>query len=65
MASMLQAPPSRKLYERLQRESRLLPQISGDNVDVSINIIPKMDLETLWKRYENIMGHTYLPDHFY
>ena len=65
MVGMLQAPPGTKLYERLKRESRLLPQISGDNVDGSTNIIPKMDLETLREGYKNIMRQIYSPDHYY
>jgi radical SAM superfamily enzyme YgiQ (UPF0313 family) len=65
MVGLLQAPPGTQLYERMRRESRLLNRISGDNVDGSTNIIPKMDLETLREGYKNIMRQIYAPDHYY
>jgi radical SAM superfamily enzyme YgiQ (UPF0313 family) len=65
MVGILQAPPGTKLYERLKGEKRILDQISGDNVDGSTNIIPKMDLETLRQGYKKIMQQIYSPDHYY
>jgi radical SAM superfamily enzyme YgiQ (UPF0313 family) len=65
MVGLLQAPPGTRLYERLKREGRLLDRISGDNVDGTTNIIPKMNLDTLREGYENILGHIYSPEHYY
>ena len=65
MVGLLQAPPGTPLYERLKQESRLLDRISGDNVDGTTNIIPKMDLDTLREGYKSIMRHIYSPDHYY
>ena len=65
MVGLLQAPPGTPLYERLKRENRLLDQVSGDNVDGTTNIIPKMDMETLREGYKSIMRHIYSPDHYY
>ena len=65
MVGLLQAPPGTKLYERLKRERRLVPWISGDNVDGSTNIVPKMDLDTLREGYRQIMRHIYAPEHYY
>jgi radical SAM superfamily enzyme YgiQ (UPF0313 family) len=65
MVGLLQAPPGTQLYERLKKESRLLDQLSGDNVDGTTNIIPKMDLDTLREGYKSIMRHIYSPDHYY
>jgi radical SAM superfamily enzyme YgiQ (UPF0313 family) len=65
MVGLLQAPPGTRLYERLKREGRLLGQLSGDNVDGTTNIIPKMSLETLREGYENILQHIYSPEHYY
>jgi len=65
MVGLLQAPPGTRLYKRLKQESRLLDQISGDNVDGTTNIIPKMDLDTLREGYKSIMRHIYSPDHYY
>ncbi|MDY6970843.1 MAG: B12-binding domain-containing radical SAM protein [Thermodesulfobacteriota bacterium] len=65
MVGLLQAPPGTKLYERLKKEGRLLGQMSGDNVDGTTNIIPKMDLEILHSGYKNIMSHIYSPKQYY
>jgi len=40
MVGLLQAPHGTRLYERLKGEGRLLPHISGNNVDGSTNIVP-------------------------
>jgi len=65
MVGLLQAPAGTKLYERLKREGRLLGHMSGDNVDGTTNIIPKMDLDVLHSGYRNIMQHIYSPKHYY
>jgi hypothetical protein len=65
MVGLLQAPPGTRLYQRLQKESRLHDQVSGDNVDGTTNIIPKMDLETLRAGYKRVMRHIYAPQHYY
>ena len=65
MVGLLQAPPGTRLYERLKREGRLLDRLSGDNVDGTTNIIPRMDLDTLREGYKRIMQHIYSPKHYY
>ena len=65
MVGLLQAPPGTRLYERLKREGRLLDRLSGDNVDGTTNIIPRMDLDTLREGYKRIMRHIYSPRHYY
>ena len=65
MVGLLQAPPGTKLYERLKQEGRLLGHMSGDNVDGTTNIIPRMDLKVLHSGYRNIMCHIYSPKHYY
>lgn len=65
MVGLLQAPPGTRLYQRLKQEGRLLDRISGDNVDGTTNIIPRMDLDTLNKGYESIMQYIYSPEHYY
>jgi radical SAM superfamily enzyme YgiQ (UPF0313 family) len=65
MVGLLQAPPGTRLYERLKQEGRLLSRMSGDNVDGTTNIIPKMNLDTLREGYENILRHIYSPEHYY
>ncbi len=65
MVGLLQAPLGTKLHARLKKEGRLIGQLSGDNVDGTTNIIPKMDLETLREGYRNIMRNIYSPKLYY
>jgi radical SAM superfamily enzyme YgiQ (UPF0313 family) len=61
MVGLLQAPPGTHLYQRLKREGRLLKDISGDNMDGSTNIVPKMGLASLREGYRKILGQIYAP----
>ncbi len=45
MVGLLQAPIGTLLYKRMEKEGRLVNEFSGDNVDGSTNIVPKMGLE--------------------
>ncbi len=65
MVGLLQAPPGTRLYERLKQEGRLLTEMSGDNVDGSTNIIPKMGLDTLQKGSRDILDRIYAPQLYY
>ena len=65
MVGLLQAPPGTKLYERLKRENRIAGDMSGDNVDGSTNIIPRMGLDKLRSGYQFLMEQIYTPQQFY
>ncbi len=66
MVGLLQAPYGTRLYERMQREGRLLMSaISGDNVDGSTNIIPKMGGEALRQGYKKLLDQLYSPKLYY
>jgi len=67
MVGLLQAPPGTGLHERLKREGRLVAgrEMSGDNVDGSTNIIPKMGLDTLREGYRKILNQIYAPQFYY
>ena len=66
MVGLLEALPGTRLYERLQRENRLLPaETSGDNADGDTNIVPLMNLSSLRSGYRHIMRHIYTPKHYY
>jgi hypothetical protein len=65
MVGLLQAPLGTRLYERMQKEGRLVKEFSGDNVDGSTNIIPKMGLEPLREGYREILRHIYSPKVYY
>jgi len=65
MVGLLQAFPGTQLYARLKHEGRLTSELSGDNVDGSTNIIPKMDLDVLRNGYKNILHQIYSPKLYY
>jgi radical SAM superfamily enzyme YgiQ (UPF0313 family) len=65
MVGLLQAPLGTRLYERMQKEGRLLHEFSGDNVDGSTNIIPRMGLEPLREGYRKILSQVYTPTFYY
>ncbi len=65
MVGLLQAPPGTRLYKRMKKEGRLLGHMTGDNVDGTTNIIPKMDFNVLREGYKNIMDQIYSPKLYY
>ncbi|MBN1179620.1 MAG: DUF4070 domain-containing protein [Anaerolineae bacterium] len=65
MVGLLQAPYGTRLYERLKKEGRLVDESSGNNVDGSTNIVPKMDLDALQAGYKRILNHIYAPGVYY
>jgi radical SAM superfamily enzyme YgiQ (UPF0313 family) len=65
MVGMLNAPPGTRLFERMKKAGRLTGIISGDNVDGTTNIVPKMGLDTLRDEYRNMIQHIYSPKHYY
>jgi radical SAM superfamily enzyme YgiQ (UPF0313 family) len=65
MVGLLQAPPGTRLFDRLQRESRIVNTFSGDNVDGTTNIIPQMGMDRLLGGYQSIMKQIYSPKNYY
>jgi len=65
MVGLLQAPLGTRLYERLQQEDRLVPGFSGDNVDGTTNIVPRMGLGLLQAGYREVLSHIYAPRFYY
>jgi radical SAM superfamily enzyme YgiQ (UPF0313 family) len=65
MVGILQAPLGTRLYSRLKAEDRLLPSISGNNVDGSTNIVPKMGFEVLLAGYKQVLNQIYSPKLYY
>lgn len=65
MVGLLNAPRGTKLYHRLVKENRLLKNISGDNTDLSINFIPKMNHGSLIEGYKKILRTIYSPKRYY
>jgi radical SAM superfamily enzyme YgiQ (UPF0313 family) len=65
MVGLLQAPLGTRLYERMQKEGRLVNEFSGDNVDGTTNIIPRMGMEPLREGYRKILSQIYAPKLYY
>jgi radical SAM superfamily enzyme YgiQ (UPF0313 family) len=64
MVGLLQAPLGTRLYERMEKEGRLVNEFSGDNVDGSTNIIPMMGMEPLREGYRKILSQIYAPQSY-
>jgi len=65
MVGLLQAPKGTRLYERMEKEDRLLSEFSGNNTDDTMNFRPKMDPKVLHKGYRRILLHIYSPRAYY
>ncbi len=65
MVGLLQAPLGTRLYERMKQEGRLVNEFSGDNVNGTTNIIPKMGLIPLREGYRRILSQIYAPKMYY
>jgi radical SAM superfamily enzyme YgiQ (UPF0313 family) len=66
MVGLLNAPKGTRLYQRLKGENRLLKEdFSGDNMDFSLNFVPKMNRETLINGYRHVLNTIYAPKEYY
>ncbi len=65
MVGVLSALRGTKLYQRLEREGRLLKDSSGDNTTVDINFITHMDPAILVAGYQDILDTIYAPKNYY
>ncbi|MBN2185490.1 MAG: B12-binding domain-containing radical SAM protein [Candidatus Krumholzibacteriota bacterium] len=65
MVGLLNAPYGTDLYLRLKREGRLLDEISGDNTDLTMNFVPRMNRQTLIEGYRMIIRDIYSIKPYY
>lgn len=65
MMGLLTALPGTKLYKRLNSENRILTESSGNNIDFTINFIPKMEKEFLISEYKNLLLKLYNVENYY
>jgi radical SAM superfamily enzyme YgiQ (UPF0313 family) len=59
MVGLLNAPRGTELYKKLMRENRLTKLPTGDNMDCSMNFIPKMDIHKLLGGYQKVLNTIY------
>lgn len=65
MVGLLNAPSGTRLFKRMKSENRLLSVMSGDNMDGSMNFIPKMNYQKLKEGYKKIVTTIYSQKQYY
>ncbi|MBN1184384.1 MAG: DUF4070 domain-containing protein, partial [Bacteroidales bacterium] len=65
MVGLLNAPKNTRLYERLKTENRLTTETTGNNTDLTMNFIPKMNLNELLEGYKSIIKNIYTTKPYY
>ena len=65
MVGQLQALTGTRLYDRMKQEGRLSGVSTGDNVDGTTNIIPRMGIERLREGYARLLKSIYAPRPYY
>ena len=65
MVGLLNAPRGTHLYNRLLSENRITGESTGNNMDMSINFIPRMDLSELIDGYKHVIQEIYSPREYY
>ena len=65
MVGLLNAPPGTALYKRLLKEKRVIKTASGDNTDLSMNFVPKMDYDELAAGYKRVVQKIYSSKLYY
>jgi radical SAM superfamily enzyme YgiQ (UPF0313 family) len=64
MVGLLNAPRGTKLYKKLMSENRLTNPPTGDNMDCTMNFIPKMDIHQLLGGYQKVLNTIYSQKHY-
>ncbi len=64
MVGLLNAPRGTKLYQKLMSENRLAKPSTGDNMDCTMNFIPRMDINELLSGYEKVLNTIYSQKYF-
>jgi len=65
MVGLLNAPKNTMLYKRLEAENRLTNESTGNNTDMSMNFIPKMNYNELLDGYRRIIQNIYSTKPYY
>jgi radical SAM superfamily enzyme YgiQ (UPF0313 family) len=64
MVGLLNAPRGTKLYKKLMSENRLSKLPTGDNMDYTMNFIPKMDIHELLGGYQKVLNTIYSQKYY-
>ncbi|MEJ2614408.1 MAG: B12-binding domain-containing radical SAM protein [Ignavibacteriaceae bacterium] len=65
MVGLLNAPVGTKLHKRLKEEQRLVEEFTGNNMDGSINFIPRMNYSELLNGYAQVVKTIYSQSEYF
>lgn len=65
MVGLLNAPTGTKLFKRMKEERRLVEGFSGNNMDGSINFIPRMKYKDLMNGYAKVVKTIYSQQEYF
>ncbi|MFO7891833.1 MAG: DUF4070 domain-containing protein [bacterium] len=65
MVGLLTAITGTRLFSRLKKENRLLESSTGDNMDGTLNFIPKMNYQKLIRGYKKVLTTIYSQREYY
>jgi len=65
MVGLLLALPGTQLYRRLLKEGRIVDEGNGNNMDLRLNFVPRMNPKRLVEGYQSILQQIYHPDAYY
>ncbi len=64
MVGLLNAPRGTRLYKKLMSENRLTTPPTGDNMDCTMNFIPRMDIHQLLGGYQKVLNTIYSQNYY-
>jgi radical SAM superfamily enzyme YgiQ (UPF0313 family) len=65
MVGLLNAQLGTPLFKRLKAENRILSDCKGDNMDGTLNFVPKMDREILLEGYKKVVTTIYAQKEYF
>lgn len=65
MVGLLSAIRGTRLYQRLLQEGRLIGEDSGNNTDLTLNFVPRMEPERLIAGFQMVLNTIYSPKNYY
>jgi radical SAM superfamily enzyme YgiQ (UPF0313 family) len=65
MVGLLNVPKNTRLYTRMEAENRLISEPTGNNTDLSLNYIPRMNSHELIAGYKRIIQEIYTTKPYY
>ncbi|NQV34655.1 MAG: DUF4070 domain-containing protein [Phycisphaeraceae bacterium] len=64
MVGLLNAPRGTALYKQMLSQNRLTRPPTGDNMDCTMNFLPRMDMNELLRGYQKVLTTIYAPKNY-